>query len=274
MEIFNTEIIKDESGRLTYIELPFNAKEVFDKQKGAIFVIGTINDVPYRNKLISRGGGKQIMTIDKSMQKELDFIGEKMSVHITMAPENNEIENENSLIPSLSVSSIDVVTAIKTRRSIRKFTSEPISESMLNTVLQSGMYAPSAKGKCPCHFVVIQNRDMLMELSESNYNASMLGGAACGIVVCGDKNIEGIKEFIYADCAAAVQNMLLSIHGLGLGGVWCGVRANSDWHKLIVNKLNLPLKVDPFAIIAFGHPDEERVSRELWDASSVHYDIW
>lgn len=274
MKVFDTEILRDESGRLTYIELPFNAKEVFDKQKGTIFVMGTINNVPYRSKLLSRGGGKQIMTIDKLMQKELGFKDEKISVHITMGLDNIDLKNEVTSIPSLALGRIDVITAIKTRRSIRKFTSEPISESMLNTVLQAGMYAPSAKDKRPCHFVVIQNRDVLMELSESNYNASMLGRAACGIVVCGDKNLEGIKEFLYADCAAAIQNMLLCIHGLGLGGVWCGVMANSDWHKLIVKTLNLPLKVEPMAVIAFGHSNEEKISPELWEASSVHYDVW
>lgn len=40
METFNAKILKDESGRLTYIELPFNTKEVFDKQKGTIYVVG------------------------------------------------------------------------------------------------------------------------------------------------------------------------------------------------------------------------------------------
>jgi len=274
MKTFDTEILKDESGRLTYIELPFNAKEVFNKQKGTIFVMGAINDLPYRSKLLSRGGGKQIMAIDKLMQKELGFKGEKMFVHITMVLENTELKNEMDSIPILAPSNIDIITAIKTRRSIRKFTSDPISESMLNTVLQAGMYAPSAKNKRPCHFVVIQNRNVLMEMSENNYNADMLGQAAYGIVICGDKNLEGMKELLYADCAAAVQNMLLCIHGLGLGGVWCGVMANSDWYKLIVKILNLPLKVEPIAVIAFGYPDEERISHELWDASSVHYDTW
>jgi nitroreductase len=208
------------------------------------------------------------------MQKELGFMGERTPVHITMALDNSDSEKEMDSIPNLAPSNMSVISAIKTRRSIRKFTSEPVSESMLNTVLQAGMYAPSAKDKRPCHFVVIQNSAVLMELSEGNYNARMLGQAACGIVVCGDKNLEGMKEFLYADCASAVQNMLLSIHGLGLGGVWCGVTANSDWHKLIVKTLNLPMKVEPIAVIALGHPDEERASRELWDAASVHYGTW
>ena len=61
-----------------------------------------------------------------------------------------------------------------------------------------------------------------------------------------------MKEFLYADCAADAQNILLGIHGLGLGGVWCGVASSSDWRKLLIAVLELPSKLEPVAVIAFS----------------------
>ena len=136
------------------------------------------------------------------------------------------------------------------------------------------MYAPTAKNKRPCHFIVIRNRQLLAELASQNSQAAMLESAAGAIVICGDKNIEGMKEFLYADCAAATQNILLGIHGLGLGGVWCGVASNSDWRKRMIAALELPVKLEPVAVIAFGWPDEEKELRGRWEPEKIHYDRW
>lgn len=66
---------------------------------------------------------------------------------------------------------------------------------MVTAMLCCGMYAPTAKNKRPCHFIVIRNRQLLAELASQNPQAAMLGSAAGAIVVCGDKNVEGMKEY-------------------------------------------------------------------------------
>ena len=66
MERFDTLIKKDGSGRLTIVEIPFNAKEVFRKSRGTVYVSGTINGIEYRSKLLSRGKGKFVMVLDKA----------------------------------------------------------------------------------------------------------------------------------------------------------------------------------------------------------------
>lgn len=75
MQEFESTIQKDDSGRLTFIELPFNAKKVFNMPKGSIHVAGFINEVPYRLKLLSRRNNKQVMQINKILQKQLEFTG-------------------------------------------------------------------------------------------------------------------------------------------------------------------------------------------------------
>lgn len=274
MEQFDALIKKDDSGRLTIVEVPFDARTVFNKPKGTIYVSGTINDNAYRSKLLSRGGGKFIMILDKAMQKSVGFDGQAMTANITMYAEDLQPVRNVPEKPAEITCGMDVLTAIKTRQSIRKFYSKPVSQDMVNTVLCAGMCAPTAKNKRPYHFIVVRDRHMLSVLARHNSNAAMLESASGAIVVCGDKNREGLKEFLYADCAAATQNILLSIHGLGLGGVWCGVASNSEWRKLLIEQLTLPNKLEPISVIGFGWPDEGKGLNSRWDTAMVHYEKW
>lgn len=286
MEQFEAVIKKDDSGRLIIIELPFNAKEVFRKPKGTIFVSGTINDIEYRSRLLSRGNGRYLMVLNKAMQKSIGYHGEFMTARITMMPDElespqrprNQPERRNDIEKALespaAASSMDVITAISTRQSIRQFTSESVSDSMITAILRAGLYAPTAKNKRPFHFVVLNERAVLSELAHTNPNAAMLDSAACAVVVCGDSNAEGTKEFLYADCAAAVQNMLLCIHVLGLGGVWCGVAASSSWKKLLIRQLELPPKMEPTAVIALGWPNETKRLNRVPESGKIHYGKW
>lgn len=274
MEQFKAMIQKDDAGRLTFFEIPFHARERFCQPKGTIYVSGTINGTPYRGKLLSRGGGKFWMVIDKALQKTIGFDGQAMTAQITMSSEELEPDGKKPEEPVAVSSGMDVLTAIKTRQSIRKFTSRPVGEDMVTAMLCCGLYAPTAKNKRPYHFIVIRDGKLLTQLASRNPQAAMLESAAGAIVVCGDKNIEGMKEFLYADCAAAAQNILLGIHGLGLGGVWCGVVSNSDWRKLLIAVLELPSKLEPVAVIAFGWPGEEKELRGRWEPGKMHYEKW
>lgn len=274
MEIFDALIQKDNAGRLTFFEIPFDARKRFRKPKGTIYVSGMINDVQYRSKLLSRGGGKFILVVDKTLQKSIGFNGQIMSAHITMLSKDMEQVGEKQKEPIAVSSDMDVITAMKTRQSIRKFTSKPVEENMITAILCCGMYAPTAQNKRPYHFIVIRNRRILVEFAKQSVHAAMLADAAGAIIVCGDKNVEGMKELLYADCASAAQNILLGIHGLGLGGVWCGVASNSDWRKMMIATLELPPKMEPFAVIAYGWPDEEKELIDRWDKGKVHYDKW
>lgn len=274
IKIFDTVISKDASGRLTVIELPFNAKEVFSQPKGTIYVNGTINGVEYRGKLLSRGKGRFLFVLDKTLQKSIGYNGNTMTAHVTMSAEHLDMQQEDIRETVTSACHMDAITAIKTRQSIRRFAAGPVSEEILQTILYAGMCAPSAKNKRPFHFIVIRDKQLLSALGQSNSNAAMLESCALAIAICGDRNAEGMKEFLYADCAAAAQNMLLAIHSLGLGGVWCGVAASSDWRKLLIQKLALPPKLEPVTVLAVGWPDEPKAACSRWEPGKIHYEKW
>lgn len=173
-----------------------------------------------------------------------------------------------------ATSEIDVLTAIRERRSIRKYTAEPISELHLNTILEAGLSAPTARNKRPFHFLVVQDPESLTEIAQGKIHARMVAHAPCAIVVLGDSQVEDRLEYLYADCFAATQNILLAIHGLNLGGVWCGVGKDSPWYDLLKEKLQLPEHIEPTAVVALGHPAEEKPRPEIWEPEKIHFETW
>lgn len=169
---------------------------------------------------------------------------------------------------------MDVVKAIESRKSIRKFTAESVSDEALHAVLSAGLQAPTAQDKRPFHFVVLRDREKLERLAQQSRYAKMLQQANCALAVCGDTEAEGSFDFLYQDCAAATENILLCAHGLGLGAVWCGVARGSDWEKLLAETLALPAHVYPIAVVALGHPAEARVAESRWEDEKVHLETW
>lgn len=268
---YEVELIKD--GRIVYIKVPFNAKETFNKPKGTIYVKGTINCISYRSRLISKGNGVQIIIIDKKLQKLLGYCDTNMIVQLTIAEDNiiSDITEPQSLIGNCK---LDVLSVISTRRSIREYTEQTITDEQINTILNAGFCAPSAKNKRPWNFIVIKNKDRLMELSKTNNNCKMIQHANCCIIVCGDKVLQGIRELLIADCSASTQNMLLASHGLGIGAVWCGIVQNSEWRKQIVAQFKLPESIIPISVISLGYPKETKISETRFDLSKVHNEIW
>lgn len=182
--------------------------------------------------------------------------------------------NQTQNNPTFCPSNVDVLTAIRERRSIRQYTGEPITQEQLNTILYAGLCAPTARNRRPFHFVVLQDRAGLEKLAQGKPHARMLASAACGIVICGDSTVEDQPEHLYADCFAATQNILLAIHGLGLGGVWLGVTKDSEWYQLIREALELPAHIEPTAVVSLGYPAEQRPTPQTWEESKIHYEKW
>lgn len=169
---------------------------------------------------------------------------------------------------------MEVLDAIFTRRSIRRFTGEPIAEEDMKKILRAGFSAPSAHNRQPWHFVVVRDKDTLETISKGHPYAKMLPQAGCCIIVCGDKNKQGMTGFLVEDCSAAIQNILLAAHGLGLGAVWCGLYPVPQLTRLIDEAVALPPEITPVGMVVLGHKDEEKKSEDRYDESKIHMDRW
>jgi len=169
---------------------------------------------------------------------------------------------------------MDVLEAIFTRRSIRRFTGQPVAEEDLKTILRAGFQAPSAHNYQPWGFVIVRDKNTIESIAQFHPYAKMLPQAGCGIVVCGDKEKQEMTGFLVADCSAAIQNMLLAAHGLGLGAVWCGLYPVSELTKATAKILSLPSSIVPVGMVVVGHKNEQKKPVDRYDESKVHFEQW
>lgn len=169
---------------------------------------------------------------------------------------------------------MDVIEAINTRRSIRKFTGEIISDEELKVILKAGFQAPSAHNFQPRDYVVVRDKEIIDKIADFHPYAKMLPKAGCGIVVCGDSQKQPQMGFLVADCSAAIQNMLLAAHGLGLGAVWCGIYCDEKLVKNMSEVLKLPEKIIPIGMVVVGKKAVDKEAVDRYDESKVHYDRW
>ncbi|AEG58684.1 nitroreductase family protein [Desulforamulus ruminis] len=164
--------------------------------------------------------------------------------------------------------------ALLTRRSIRKYTGEQISESIVKDLLVAAMSAPSAQNQQPWQFIVINKPELLRELPNCSPYAQMTANAPLVIVVCGDTQLEKSKGFWVQDCSAATENILIAANYLGLGAVWVGLYPREERVNAVRNLLGLPDHVIPLALIPIGYPAETKEPANRYDASKVHYNAW
>lgn len=161
------------------------------------------------------------------------------------------------------------------RRSIRRFEARPVGKEQLGELLRAAMAAPSASNRKPWEFVIVTDQDMLATLRRT-----LLFGrytAPVAIVVCGNMRRTyppPARDFYVQDCSAAIQNILLAAHGLGLGAVWIGVHPVPPFVRGVSRALGLPRHVRPVGLVYVGYPAEDKPPRTQYDPARVHWQRW
>jgi nitroreductase len=176
----------------------------------------------------------------------------------------------------MSPTSNDNFQFILGRRSIRIYTPGEIDEAAITQLLQAAMAAPSAVAKDPWRFVVVRKKETLSALAAVLPNGGMLATAPLGIMVCGDLNAAHDRQLSYLlqDCSAAIENLLLCAHALGLGACWLGVHPREERIRRLREILFLPASVIPIAGIAIGRPGEAKDARTRFNREYVHWEKW
>ncbi len=160
------------------------------------------------------------------------------------------------------------------RRSIRAYTNEAVSDGAVRKLLEAAMAAPSAAATDPWRFVVVKNRKTLSKIATALPYGRMVGSAALGIVVCGDLEAAHDKQLSYLlqDCSAAIENLLLCAHILGLGACWLGVHPREQHVKALQEILKLRANVIPVACTAIGYPAEIKEPRTRFNPDYVRFE--
>lgn len=160
------------------------------------------------------------------------------------------------------------------RRSIRKYTSEDVSDELITELLKAAMSAPSAGNQQPWDFIIVKDRTVLNEIPKVHQYAQMLKEAPVAIIVCGALDREKHKGYWMQDCAAAIENILIEAQFLGLGAVWLGVYPREDRVTGLINLLGIPENVIPLAVISIGHPAESKEASQRYDEKKIHVNKW
>lgn len=173
---------------------------------------------------------------------------------------------------------MDVFTAIKERRSCRNFSPEPVSDETIEKILEAGMWAPSPLNAQPWQFIVITNKAVKEKIiSEAErcrkwaietsgwdwlekYKVDFLQSVPVMVVVVGDPKKSGVDQFqeegsvgYKQACAAAIQNMNLAAHALGIGSLWFTFFDKKPMREI----LDIAAEKTPLALLCLGKPAGE-----------------
>ncbi len=165
------------------------------------------------------------------------------------------------------------MNAIFTRRSVRSFTDEPVSDEQIEQLLKAAMQAPSARNQQCWEFIVVSKKDDIMKLTETHSGGKALTKAPVVIIVLGNKDRMNTPDRWEQDLGAATQNILLQATELGLGTVWCGIAPAEDRMDLVRKMYNLGDNMLIYANIGVGHPNNADALKfvDRYDASRVTY---
>ncbi len=162
---------------------------------------------------------------------------------------------------------MDIFELIKSRRSIRKFTNEPVLEEVIDKIIEAGTWAPSGLNNQPWKFGVIRDQDLKKEISTLTRYSGIVLSSNVLIAVFLDLPSGYDRTKDAQAIGACIENMLLYIHSIGLGAVWLGeILKNRD---KVLELLGGPEALELMAVIALGHPAIKRGRGSRKDPASA-----
>lgn len=147
---------------------------------------------------------------------------------------------------------MELLDGIYSRRSVREFTEEPLTEKDLREILTAGSWAPSGLNNQPWRFMVVRDRPRMGELAKLTTYGTVIESSRACIVVCADSTAMYDEMKDHMALGACVQNMLLAAHALGLGAVWIGQILNRAGE--VLSLLEIPQEMKLAAVVALGRP--------------------
>jgi nitroreductase len=153
---------------------------------------------------------------------------------------------------------MDILDAVRGRRSIRRFRNTPLPESLLGTLEDSLLEAPSAGNLQSRRFIFAFRNEIRKQLAEAAFRQNFISEAPLSVVCCADLSIanqygeRGRTLYCLQDVAASIQNLMLVAYSLGLGTAWVGAFDEKQVSRI----LHLSEFLRPVAIVPVGYPDE------------------
>ncbi|MEW6002756.1 MAG: nitroreductase family protein [Nitrospirota bacterium] len=153
---------------------------------------------------------------------------------------------------------MDILAAVKERRSVRDFQKKEISEELINKLIDALIWAPSAGNLQARKFYLIKEEKLKKRIAAAALNQNFIAGAPVVIVGCTDSHISyrygerGIYLYSIQDVACSIMGMMLVAHDNGLGSTWVGAFREEEVSKV----LDMPRNLRPVAIVPVGYPSK------------------
>ena len=164
---------------------------------------------------------------------------------------------------------MDVIEAIRSRRSIRRYKPDPVRDDEILSCLEAARWAPSADNFQPWEFLVVRDPETRRKLAEIHTDGRFMKDSPVVLVVLTDPNRS--PTYYRGDAAVATQNLLLAAHSMGLGTCWMGVM-DSAFEKPIKKLLGIPGNLRVLCTVSLGRPAERAVSSRKSLESIVHWE--
>ncbi|NIR34597.1 MAG: hypothetical protein GWN07_00695, partial [Actinobacteria bacterium] len=152
----------------------------------------------------------------------------------------------------------DTLSAIRNRRSIRNFTSEPVTDEQVEAILEAARWAPSARNSQPWDFVVVRDDDRRSDLGRilKGVTFSWAGLAAAPVMIVVSVDHTADPAHFVEDGAVAAQNLCLAAQSLGLASSWAGIfshrRTRNRAETAIADLVGLPGTHRVIAVVPIG----------------------
>lgn len=163
-----------------------------------------------------------------------------------------------------------MLEVIKNRRSIRTYIDKEVEEEKILEILKAAMQAPSSKDSSPWEFVVVDNKEILFELSKTHHKSTHIKDAKLCIAVTGNKERFLKPDKWIHDLGACTQNILLECTNQGLASCWVGVHPKSKVIDKVRATLNLPENLIPYSLVSIGYSNEENNFIDKFDKNKIH----
>jgi len=140
---------------------------------------------------------------------------------------------------------MDVFEAARTTLAVRAYRDTAVPEDAVRRIIEAGRLTGSSKNGPPWHFIVVENRDTLIRLAAAARTGPYIAGAPLAVVIA----VENTRSAL-SDASRAIQSMMLTAWGEGLGSNWVGFAGMTEVKPLI----GIPAELDVVAILPFGYP--------------------
>jgi len=145
---------------------------------------------------------------------------------------------------------VDAIEAIKTRRSVRSYSPDPVPTEIIEDIIDCARFAPTGRGEEPWEFVVVTDERTRKKITDlAQYGRFIATAAVCVAVFCRD------TTYYIEDGSAATQNILLAAHAHGLGSCWVA-GDKKPYASQVADLLGVPAGCKLVSLIAVGHPLE------------------